>query len=233
MLHKTLEWDSDFFGFRIDRIICDSSSRVDELVSEINTLKSTDCKLAYIEIDSGCGLEYNDTDLGVLVDRKVIYSKEVSTYAEKDKHIRCIKDSSPRLYSLALQAGHESRYKKDERFAYGEFERLYKTWVDNSINGCIADRVLGYYIEDQLVGFITLAFKEKFSDIGLIAVSDGFRGRNVGKKLIEAVERVTLENGIKQIKVATQRANTGACAFYEKCGFEIISSTSIYHKWFH
>lgn len=233
MLHKTLEWDSDFFGFRIDRIFCDSSSRVDELSQKINSLKITDCQLAYIEIDGGCEFAYNNIDLGLLVDRKVIYRKDLSARTEKDEHIRSIREASPELYSLAFQAGHESRYKKDKRFESGEFERLYKTWVDNSINGCIADTVLGYYIEDRLVGFVTLAFREKFSDIGLIAVQNGFRGRNVGKKLIEAVERVTLAHGLMQVCVATQRANAGACAFYEKCGFEIISSTSIYHKWFH
>ena len=59
------------------------------------------------------------------------------------------------LYELAFESGKYSRFKLDKNFSEIDFRKLYKKWVDNSLNLEIADEVLVYKISDIIQGFIT------------------------------------------------------------------------------
>ena len=52
-----------------------------------------------------------------------------------------------------------------------------------------------------------------------IRVDPGFRGRGVGRALVEHVERWSVARGARWLEVETQNINAPACRFYERRGF--------------
>ncbi len=124
-----------------------------------------------------------------------------------------------------------SRFKIDPYFRNNEFERLYTEWIEKSVERRLANEVLIYNEGDELLGFITLALREKTGSIGLIAVDENQRGKAIGKKLIRAALAYFKDHKITTVEVVTQKANYAACRFYESCGFKIKSIVNIYHLW--
>lgn len=88
-----------------------------------------------------------------------------------------------------------------------------------------------YYSEDKPVGVIVNGIsqrgKEKLSWNGGTAIHPDFRGRGIGKKLVEATLRVYEEN---EVQVATLEAisnNENAIRLYEHLGYEIADKISM------
>ena len=92
-----------------------------------------------------------------------------------------------KLYELAFQSGEYSRYKADPHFPKGTFERMYRQWIDNSLDGDFAQKVFVIRVKKEIAGFATLNFNTPFAGtIGLIAVDPAFRGQKIGSRLMEA-----------------------------------------------
>ena len=60
-----------------------------------------------------------------------------------------------------------------------------------------------------------------------ISVHREYRGRHIGRRLCEAVEKYALENGMKQIVLDTLDKMQGTRRFYEGCGFKLAKVTKI------
>lgn len=54
-----------------------------------------------------------------------------------------------------------------------------------------------------------------------IRVAPAFRGRGIGRALVEAAETWALAHGCRELKVETQNINVPACRFYESRGFQL------------
>jgi dTDP-4-amino-4,6-dideoxy-D-galactose acyltransferase len=135
------------------------------------------------------------------------------------------------LLDLTYQSGHYSRFKIDPNFKSNEFEKLYTAWIEKSINHSMAEKVLGFVVDNKTVGFITIAMKNNAYDIGLIAVDSAHRSLKIGKQLLEYVFRYANSNKVNTITVTTQMQNQGALRFYLQNGFSVNQSTFIYHLW--
>jgi len=212
-----LDWDSDFFGFKIGKL---TISDTDKILTCVDEFKKFD--FVYI---------FSTTPLNItvpLIDIKVTFQKytqknEVSTKVEEfQSHLHSYQE----LLELAYQSGHDSRFLKDPFFGPTAFQRLYKKWIDNAIADEFT-KVLVYVEQNKLIGFVTYTIKNDGVSIGLIAVSKEAQGKGVGKKLIDVVE-TNLSEDIT-LTVSTQKTNVGACNFYPKLGFEILSTQYIYH----
>ena len=71
-------------------------------------------------------------------------------------------------------------------------------------------------------GFVTCKKKEnKVGEVILIGVKGEFRGKNLGKVLMNSSVEWFSNNGIKTIKIKTQLKNIPAMNFYRKLGFSI------------
>jgi ribosomal protein S18 acetylase RimI-like enzyme len=112
-----------------------------------------------------------------------------------------------------------------------EFEKLYTVWIEQSINHSIAEKVLGFVVDNVTVGFITIALKNNVYDIGLIAVDSTHRSLKIGRQLLEYVFRYASSNKVNTITVTTQMQNQGALKFYLQNGFLVNRTTYIYHLW--
>lgn len=227
-----LVWDSLFFGYsvgRIDLSVADNSLLSRALIeSKVSGYKLIYAFLPYSEtLSDGYLREYN----GLLADVKVIYRYEVKDVDRSAAMLEEYNGSADGLYSLAYASGAYSRFLIDKNFSSEVFYRLYRKWVDNSLNKQLADKVFVYSSGKVIAGFVSLKFCENGGSIGLIAVDRAFRGESIGSRLINSCKRCAFNNDVKVLSVATQLSNNIACSFYEKNGFVKSEIINIYHFW--
>lgn len=229
---ERLDWDSTFFNYNVGRIIVNENQSIN--LSEF-LLDSKKYKLVYIF--SKLSLL---NELFKLVDEKVVLHQELSsnsfdlpsdffTIKSFDKLIH----NRQELEKLALESGIYSRFNIDENFKSGEYNKLYLKWIALSIEEKLAfDIIIATDKNETIVGFVTLNKKsENLVDIGLVAVSDGFRGMGIGKSLMNYALNKSFELGYKEIQVVTQITNINAMKLYESVGFNIKEKTFVYHYW--
>ena len=233
---EILTWDSDFFGYPVGKIIA-SGIKTDSLAELISQAKKKSARLIYLFTDPAdiVSASAADRNGAKLVDKKITFHIKIaeSVVTPGDEHIKEFELSYPsgQLISLSIQSGLYSRYKIDPNFKDNEFEKLYLAWIENSVNKKIADYTLGYKENGVELGFVTLKLKEKYGEIGLIAVDENSRGKSIGMKLTAAVINLLFKKNITDLHVATQADNILACRFYEKAGFKGMKSENIYHIW--
>lgn len=230
---KILDWDSNFFCKKVAKIDINVWDE-DYLNSHLATYKALDFDLVYIFLSGEIFLPKSIQSLYNchLVDCKMIYN----TFIEKTEYnlspsIVDYKGDASVLYDLALQAGVDSRYKSDPYFERDDFERLYKAWIDNSVQRAIADKIFVFQEQKSIHGFVTVKIRDNESSIGLIATDVRCRGAGIGSMLLSVVKKYAGDSNASCLNVATQKENTGACSFYEKNGFYLESQMNVYHAW--
>ncbi|MCF8296583.1 MAG: GNAT family N-acetyltransferase [Bacteroidales bacterium] len=225
MIEK-LDWDSEFFGYPVGRIILDESEN-NELALLLK--EQNQYRLVYIVSKKVLPVLENI----FLTDRKVVFVKSLNkdtkacSLIEFDTAIH----SYSELLDLALLSGIYSRFRNDKNFRNNEFSRLYKQWIDNSISNDNTN-VLIEIKKGRIAGFITVENKpEKRAQIGLIAVNEEFQGQQIGSLLVKESEYKAIENGNEFMQVTTQSLNIPAVRLYEKSNYHISSISYIYHYW--
>jgi len=70
------------------------------------------------------------------------------------------------------------------------------------------------------------------AELVVIAVDNKFRGKNIGRELINALESELINREIKEYKVSVTSQNKRANRFYEKLGFNFFNTFILYDKSF-
>lgn len=237
--YDLLEWDSQFFGFKVARInaACLGESPLRDLLS---TLKAHGVVLAYWSSDSEDmrSQEAAKASDGFLADEKITYERMLSgesvalmTGLEVEITEYIDTPVNGRLDGLAVQAGEFSRFCADPGIPRKKFVELYTLWVRGSLEKRLADVVFVARDQSSIVGFISAAVKDGWGDIGLLAVDKKFRRKKIGRGLIAAAEKWLYERDCKSVRVVTQKRNTAACRLYENCGYNHVSAKNLYHFW--
>lgn len=236
--HQILEWDSEFFGFKVARILPERL-QTGELEETLVELARDGVSLSYWASDpeDEASQEAARSLGGFLADRKVTYvidademrARTVSPEVMVEPYLA--ETTTPELEELALQAGIYSRFRVDPRMPAGGFEELYRLWISYSVSGKIADRVLVVRESGRIVGMVTLGCKAGRADIGLVAVDASMRGKSLGCALVNAAQQWALDNGFDEAQVVTQGENEAACRLYEKAGYRVNKVENIYHFW--
>lgn len=238
--YKILDWDSEFFGFTVVRILPDTL-RIEELEETLSCMQQENVSLAYwaLNPDAGesqeaarfCGGVLADKQVTFVIDAEDIRAKSLLTVSSVlvEEYTDIL--PTPEMENLAIQAGIYSRFKLDPRFPEGRFVELYKLWIQNSVNKKIADSVLVVRDEGKVVGMVTIGQKGDRADIGLIAVDASMRKRRLGLSLVCAAQEWALSKGFSVAQVVTQKDNFSACQLYKKCGYCVDKVEDIYHFW--
>ncbi len=221
-----LKWDSEFFNLKIGEIYFKSHSGYPENEGEY--------ELLYVKTEDD--KTYKNTKFkNTFIEQKITFSKtKLKAYPINDTKISSIFNvdfNINQLYKLAFESGKYSRFKLDENFNYQDFYRLYKQWIDNSLNKSFADRVLVYVEENNIYGLLTYKVDNDVANIGLFGVDPIKQGKGIGTKLLKSVETEIFNKGIKKICIPTQFKNQVACKFYEKSGYTIDTKIFIKHYW--
>lgn len=226
---KMLDWDSTFFEKKIFSVQLNNDDDIEEVEFH---LQKENADLAYVFIPVSSGITKNVADHSniVLYDHKVTYKMNLS---ENDfqtvENVEEV-DASPDddFISLAILSGIYSRFALDPSLNH-KFEEMYALWLRNSLNKILADKVFVTKSNDFITSFITCKIKNEIGNIGLIATHADYRGKSLGRNLINHVHNWYIQNNIKVSEVVTQNANKIACAFYENYGFEISQEEWVYH----
>lgn len=218
-------WDSEFFGFIVGRktVAEDEDADYGALVEEA---RNTGVRLLYI---------FSEKPLENFpvkpADVKLIYSAEVDPSAAVLPQCEVLVRPEPKVYELAYRSGRHSRFFTDPMIDAGKFREMYRIWVDNSFSGDMGDKVFVRRVDGEIAGFVTLSLHSNSGSIGLIAVDEDFGRKGIGTALVKCCKRTLFDAGLLRLDVATQQANSEACAFYGKNGFVVSKTTYIYHLW--
>lgn len=231
-----LNWDSNFFGISIG-LIDTSKAPGYSFQKWKEAIKESNYDLIYIFCDDKYSLEEVTYFIPEArhVDGKTTFVKKIKNniIAEKDlAEIHSINYLNDQLYKIVIQIGEYSRFAMDKGFPPGAYEKLYKTWLEKSVDRTICDEVFVWLdSEQQELGLITVGTKNDRMDIGLIGVENDARGKGIAGKLLLKAEEYAAERGFKQLQVVTQKKNIPAFRLYEKSGFVVESLVNVFHLW--
>ncbi|HQO10699.1 MAG TPA: GNAT family N-acetyltransferase [Clostridiales bacterium] len=225
-----LPWDTEFFGIKIAKIDVDSYDKK-AIESSVNSALSEGTDLIYLVIPDK--IDKKEIFQKNLIDQKVIFRKTLEFLHEKNESVVEYNDRTvdPKLYEIALESGKYSRFRLDPMLPYGSYEKLYRIWIEKSAKKNIADSVLVYSENNEILGMITVKIIEDRGEIGLLAADYKAQGKGIGSKLICASENFAISRDRNVMEVATQLRNKAACSFYEKNGYSIDRIFNYYHIW--
>lgn len=103
-----------------------------------------------------------------------------------------------------------------------EFTRIFNKFLNaNDREAYVAT------VYNRIIGFVTLFYFDAFHYSGPVAsiqeliVAEEFRGRGVGKALVEFVKEKVCEKKCHGLEVAIYLWQSGAKSFYERCGLTV------------
>ncbi|GAA5415781.1 dTDP-fucosamine acetyltransferase [Paraliobacillus ryukyuensis] len=157
--------------------------------------------------------------------------------------VKKVQDSSSVLADhviRSLNINEVAKYKNEFFELYGEVSRFlifgknkvnqfYYKWVFKSVKGELDDGCFGYYIGEELAGFITYRIVDQKLIVGLIGVFSKFQGRKISQYLLNYINSHALQNNCIEICIATQGKNIRAINAYIKNGFYIEEIKNWYY----
>jgi dTDP-4-amino-4,6-dideoxy-D-galactose acyltransferase len=232
-LCQLLDWDTDFFGFRIARVQAKRLTDADLpaildwcAAQQIRCLyllaSSTDRQTARIAAEH----HFRFADIRTTLESAIAQIPEPAPGI----HIATPEDIHS-LAAIARVSHTDSRFYGDPGFPRAKCDLLYETWIGKSIQGGYAKSVLVAEHDSKAAGYITCDWTGDTGQIGLIAVADWARGMGIGGALVNSSLRLFHEEGVKRVSVVTQGCNISAQRLYQRCGFLTSSVEIWYHAW--
>jgi dTDP-4-amino-4,6-dideoxy-D-galactose acyltransferase len=229
---EPLAWDTDFLGFPVAKITIGPAA---DLSLVADAVEHAPFRLIYCFADEAfftADQVLSAVRHAVRVDGKTRYITGQPVRQPSAENLGMADKISPRLVALAKQAGRYSRFFTDKHFKEGTCERMYQAWIEKSVSGEIADRVFQFTnAHREQLGFLTVAEKNSWLDLGLLCVNEKARGLGIATALLQHAENYALSRQCQGMQLVTQEQNTPARSLFEKYGFKQESVTGIFHVW--
>lgn len=109
----------------------------------------------------------------------------------------------------------------NQELDFDKLQQVYNKGIDSENQKLIVG-----LIENEIIGFCSLTIKNNLWQAGNLAhideliVNEHYRGNGVGKKLIDKITELAVENNCKRIELDSAFHRTSAHKFYEKMGYE-------------
>ncbi len=232
---EILEWDSNFFNFKVAKINQFESIEEFDFISK--ELKSNQVELAYFFCEPNSNVDrVLKTSNIFLADEKVTFSRAIDDIGENvtESFIEEYQEVivTDKMLDIAIQTSEYSRFRVDSNFKNEEFKKMYYQWIKNAVEKTDNGKLFVYQENIDLKGLIYLReINDKLGSISLIGVDQGYRGERIGTKLINQALYYFNKMGKLEVQVVTQKANILACNFYKKNGFNLIETINVYHLW--
>jgi dTDP-4-amino-4,6-dideoxy-D-galactose acyltransferase len=225
---KELTWDSTLFQRKIGALII-ASQKPSQIKSAVDRakkggfqyllckLKSQDTQL--IKLLESLGFYLTDIGVTFALEPEKFMFKNTDKYTAIQKSVTvAARQDIPVLKKMIGSLFTESRFYNDPFFSKKDGDKLYQTWIGNSVIGEVADIV--FNIPGS--GFITCRKSGKYSgEIVLIGIRKGLRGKGYGKALVGQAMQWFINQNITTVSVRTQLKNISALNFYLHLGFSI------------
>jgi len=234
-----LEWDSNFFGYRIARAR-PSRLRQEDLVNirQWGRIHQIDCMYLLADADDATTVRLAEAyglrlvDVRVTFEKRIVPTKTVCETQDESCVIRKSHDSDiPSLQKIARVSHRDTRFYYDAHFPALRCDDLYGLWIEKSCRG-YADMVFVAEEDGEPRGYVACHLREQQTgQIGLIAVAATSSGKGLGTALVRQAEQWFREQTMTLATVVTQGRNVNAQRLYQKCGFLTQSVQLFYHYW--
>ena len=234
-----LEWDTDFFGFRIGRATVERLT-IERARTIMSWSKNERIRCLYFLADSDSPdtirlLENNRfrfQDIRLTMTRHGL--PEDATTKKREHGIRPARAPEIKALREIARVSHTgSRFYHDPGFPRERCAALYETWIERSFSGEYADAVLIAEWKGRPAGYLSCRLREGGEgSIGLFAVDSALQGKGIGASLINASFAWFSERGVHTVTTVTQGANVPAQRAYQRSGFQTASVKLWYHRWF-
>jgi len=116
----------------------------------------------------------------------------------------------------------------EKLFTSESWPNLYRTWDDYEVLGLFSsdrETCLVAEINDKLAGFVLGSIIEKrrcawtYGYVVWLGIDPEFARAGVGRKLVEKVTDIFIENGVRMVMADTDAENHPAIRFFEKMGY--------------
>jgi GNAT superfamily N-acetyltransferase len=231
-----LDWDSAFWGVRVGRTTPAGVSGHQAKLRHWTQANRVQC--LYLTCPDGDPhvIEAAKRFGFRLMESRIEYAKPMNgPPPPPDPRIRPVhaSDVEP-LSRIARAAHHDSRFYADSNLPDARCDDLFAAWIVNSCCDGFADWVLVADIDGQPQGYVTGQTDAGGAGrIGLIAVSEAFRGRGLGRALLDGAAERFSRDGAAMIVVATQARNRPAVRLYSRHGFVQRGLSHDLHWWSH
>lgn len=226
---RILAWDTDFFGFRVARVVGDSLTP--ETVREIDGWSEAHgirCLYFLARADDPATTQLAEDHGFHLIDVRMTFRHAGESAPAAGVRLVRPEDVSA-LEAISRECYHDSRFYYDRNFPRSLCTALYETWIRRSCEGQ-ADAVLVAELDAAPVGYVTCHLER--SSIGLVGVSNRTRGGGTGRALVNSALAWFHAHSVREVFVATQGRNHVAQRFYQRCGFLTHAVQLWYHKWY-
>lgn len=238
-LCQSLEWDSQFFGRKIARLIVHHLRQENiEAIELWCNSHSIDCLYFLADANDVYTVRLAEDNGFRLVDIRVTLEKKLGNIVDirdkvpKGEIRKCTPEDIPALRAIARTSHRDTRFYYDKNFPESLCNSLYETWIDKSCQG-YADIVLVGEIESKVVGYISChIFKQKKGQIGLVGISPDWQNQGLGQRLIHESLNWFGNLGVSKVQIVTQGRNCQAQRLYQRCGFLTHAVQLWYHRWF-
>jgi ribosomal-protein-alanine acetyltransferase len=124
----------------------------------------------------------------------------------------------------ALQEIEEECF-NEEAFTRDHLTNLLKTQNAISLRAKVDNKIVGFAI-----GLIEISGKVRAGHIFTVDVVPGHRRRGIGLRLVDELEHVFLENGVRTIYLEVRKDNKAALELYCKKGYSEIQKLKNYYS---
>lgn len=229
-----MDWDSNFFGYKVAKIYKNFINEKNYLES-MQALRDSEVEFAQYtsEVELSSEISHNPYySLKLVVSRVPIIKKMENIYSFH-KNIEIYNKEYPEkeLIELAQLAGSQGRFGNDENIPTEKYYELFKNWIINSVNKKLATNVLVYRVNGKIIGFITINVDGEKGSAPLLAVNREHEGFGVSFALMRAAETVLVKHGCTSVMSGTQDLNKKALKVFERYGFKFQKKEYVYHLW--
>jgi len=227
-LHR-LEWDSNFFGFSVANF----EGVINNKTLEKIYLENID--LVYYSSQSLLNDKFKENIFYniQLVDSKVALKRILSDDKEMHPNVSLYDglEANDQLIYLAQHAGGHTRFNKDPNISDKKYKELFTIWIERSVKREIADYILVYKDNGQIVGFAVIDLRLSGPYVSLLAVDFKYEGKGVAFALMRSIEKILSDKGFTEVHGATQLDNRKALIVYERYGLVRQPVNYVYHFW--
>jgi len=251
LIAHQLDWDSDFFGFRIDRLDYLMGADAETLEAVVRQYLKAAARSGVRQISSRVNVRETEAANALLrngftlVGTKAMLRNPLRISAEVPGPFGRIRpfraadmDSVRELASSAAEVG---RFANDYRFDKCRVRRMYEHWA---LEQCAnhGDQVLVAEVDGKVAGF--LAFTVGLPLYGapdvanlrpgvvtLVVVDRLYRGQGLGHALLAHGAAQMRRSGARVAYATTAFGNAGSLAAFQSAGFRVLTGHWEFHWW--
>ena len=231
---QILDWDSEFFGRRIARVVGkEMDSEKMESVQAFARSQNVDCVYFLVDDEDEASIRAAEAGDFRCVDVRVTRERTLEGISkELPAGVKVFRDEDlAALQAIARSSHSATRFYHDAHFSRQRCDSLYERWITNSCGG-ESDRVFVVRRNGEAVAYLTCEVdSSKVGQIGLVAVSESERGRRLGEDLVRSSLAWFAKRDRERVRVISQARNVAAAKLYEKLGFDTTATERWFHFW--